>query len=212
MKICFARHGESQANLLREISNRGLSHGLTSQGRAQAAALAQRLEGRPIARLYSSPLLRAVETGVIVANHLAVDYEVTDALREYDCGLIEGRADGDAWQAWQTLWDAWTLRREWDRRLEGGESFNDLRARFVPFVDGLVKQYGGSPAEVLCVAHGGVYWMMLPLVLQNVDTAFIAARGFDYTTCVVAELRPEGLVCVEWNGQAVAAASRSAAP
>jgi len=27
MRITFTRHGESQANLLREISNRGLRHG-----------------------------------------------------------------------------------------------------------------------------------------------------------------------------------------
>lgn len=51
--------------------------------------------------------------------------------------------------------------------------------------------------------HGGVYWMMLPLVLPNVDHALIAKHGFDYTVCVVAEVRPEGLVCVEWNGHAV---------
>jgi len=91
MRIYFARHGESQANLLHEISNRGLRHGLTRKGREQAVALAQRLQHRPIAHIYSSPVLRAIETSVILANRLEVDYEITDALREYDCGILEGR-------------------------------------------------------------------------------------------------------------------------
>ena len=38
MRILFARHGESQANRLHEISNRGLRHGLTKAGRWQAQA------------------------------------------------------------------------------------------------------------------------------------------------------------------------------
>ena len=92
MRIYFARHGESQANLLHEISNRGLRHGLTRKGREQAEGLARRLQGIPIATIYSSPVLRAIETSVILAHRLDVDYEVTEALREYDCGILEGRS------------------------------------------------------------------------------------------------------------------------
>ncbi len=205
MRIYFTRHGESQANLLHEISNRGLRHGLTRQGREQAEALARRLKGRPIARVYASPVLRAIETGILLAHRLDVEYEITDALREYDCGMFEGRSDEAAWQGWQTLFDAWVLHHRWEQRLEGGESFYDIRARFEPFIEGLVRQYGESDAEVVCVAHGGLYWMMLPLVLKNVDAALIAQYGLDYTTCIVAEAYPAGLFCVEWNGRPVAA-------
>jgi probable phosphoglycerate mutase len=204
MRIYFARHGESQANVLHEVSNRGLRHPLTRTGRAQAAALAARLQGLPIRRIYSSPVLRAIETSVILANQLNVDYEVVEALREYDCGVIEGRSDEAAWQQWRVLYEAWATHKQWERRIEGGESFYDLRNRFMPFIESLVRQYGNSEAEVLCVSHGGVYGMMLPLVLKNVDQALIGKHGFGHTACVVAELRPAGLVCVEWNGQSVA--------
>ena len=207
MRIYFTRHGESQANLLHEISNRGLRHGLTLKGREQAAMLAERLQGTPITRVFSSPVLRAIETSVILANRFAVEYEVTDALREYDCGILEGRSDERAWQGWQELFDAWTGHHEWDRRLEGGESFHDIRRRFEPFIKGLVKQYGETSANVVCVAHGGVYALMLPVVLKNVDTALVSRYGLDYTTCIVAEWRPTGLFCVEWNGQVFEALS-----
>jgi|WetSurMetagenome_2_1015567.scaffolds.fasta_scaffold283996_2 2,3-bisphosphoglycerate-dependent phosphoglycerate mutase len=200
MRITFARHGESQANILRQISNRGLVHPLTFRGREQAAALADKLQDRAITRIYTSPLLRAIETSVIVAERLGVDYEVTDALREFDCGIAEGRADEAAWQMWHEVFDAWTIHRRWEQRIEGGESFYDVRDRFVPFVEGLVAQYGDSDANLLCVAHGGVLWMMLPLVLPNVDNDLMSKYRIDHTTCIVAELNPDGLCCVEWDG------------
>lgn len=199
MRIYFTRHGESQANVLRQIANRGLTHPLTPRGREQATTLADKLRERAITRIYSSPLLRAIETSVIVANRLGVAYEVTDALREFDCGCAEGRADAEAWGLWQSAVDHWLRDRRWEWRIPGGESFDDLRDRFVPFVENLVAQYGATDADLLCVAHGGLYWMMLPLVLVNVDKTLMAQRGFGHGMRVVAELGRDGLRCVEWD-------------
>ena len=204
MRIYFTRHGESQANVLREVSNRGLRHGLTRKGRAQAFALAHRLRDLPLARVYSSPLLRAIETSVIVANQLNLDYEVVDALREYDSGITEGRSDQAAWEMKRELTEAWVVHKRWEQRIEDGESFYDIRDRFVPFVDGLVSQYGGTDAGIVCLSHGGVYVMMLPLVMRNIDRELLLKRGVGYTAYIVLELRPEGLVCVEWDGQVLA--------
>ena len=144
MNIYFSRHGESQANILHQISNRGLSTA-DAQGPEQAEALAASCGGG-ITRIYTSPLLRAIETSVIVAKRLGVAYEVTDALREFDCGIAEGRADEAAWQMWHEVYEDWTLHRRWDQRIEDGESFYDVRDRFVPFIEGLVAQYGDTDA------------------------------------------------------------------
>jgi broad specificity phosphatase PhoE len=203
MRIYFTRHGESQANVLHEISNRGLRHGLTRRGREQALALAHRLQGLPIDCVYSSPVLRAVETTVIVANQLQLEYEVVDALREFDCGIAEGRSDAAALQMLRELTEAWLAHKRWEHRIEGGESFYDIRDRFVPFIDGLVSQYGSTEHAVVCVSHGGVYATMLPLVLKNVDHKLISKLGFDYTACIVSQLRADGLVCVEWSGHVI---------
>jgi len=45
--------------------------------------------------------------------------------------------------------------------------------------------------------------MMLPLVLANVDYDTIAARGLANTSCIVSELGPHGLRCVEWDGMKI---------
>lgn len=96
MKLYFTRHGESEANLLREHSNRGFRHPLTSKGREQAAILAQKLVDVPVPQLFTSPIMRAVQTAEILSGTLGVPYESADALREYDCGILEGRADEEA--------------------------------------------------------------------------------------------------------------------
>jgi broad specificity phosphatase PhoE len=49
MKLYFVRHGQSEANISRVISNRGWVHPLTEKGLQQAHDLAARLaEARPI--------------------------------------------------------------------------------------------------------------------------------------------------------------------
>lgn len=199
-KIIFSRHGESHANILHEISNRGLKHGLTPQGRQQANGLATQLLGQSITRIYSSPVLRAIETSVIVANRLSLDYEVTEALREIDHGILEGRSDETAWKMMKQLSDDWLLSQRWEQRIEGGENFHEVQKRFVSFIEGLVHQCRDTNETILCVAHGGLYTMTLPSVVVNINRDLIARYGIDYTTCIVTEQRAEGLVCFDWNG------------
>ena len=125
---------------MRIISNRGLQHGLTLTGRSQAHELAVRLDGQAINRIYTSPVLRAIETCIILADHLKIDYEVVAALREVDCGVMEGRSDEATWEQWHVLYDAWQEHQLLDERYEEGESYYDVKTRFFTFVDGLIKQ------------------------------------------------------------------------
>jgi broad specificity phosphatase PhoE len=200
MKLYFVRHGESEANLLWEFSNRGLKHGLTDKGREQAKSLAQTLNGITIVKMFSSPLLRAVQTAQILSRELGVPYEITDALREYDCGILEGRSDEASWQIYSDVLNEWLYHSRWEKRIEGGESFLDIKGRFVPFIESLVREYRGFPDGIVLVGHGGTYRCMLPLVLINVDFRFTLEHHITNTGYVVAELRPKGLVCLEWCG------------
>ena len=200
MRIHFTRHGESEANLLREHSNRGCRHPLTAKGREQATILARSLEGVSVTRLFTSPIMRAVQTAEILSDALGAPFEITDALREYDCGILEGQADEVAWQLHCAVFDAWVHHGDWERRIEGGESFVEIRDRFVPFVEKVVEEYRDSLATIVLVGHGGLYRCMLPLVLVNADSDFVLNRPLSYTASVVAEAKPEGLTWVEWEG------------
>lgn len=199
MRLYFVRHGESEANVLRIISNRGLRHGLTEKGRAQAEALAGCLAEFPIVSLFSSPVPRAVETAEIVAERLGLPYQIADALREYDRGVLEGRSDEEAWRLHREIAQDWQLRGNHQRRPTCGESFFDIRDRFVPFIEQLTRHDAHAIGDVALISHGGILRLMLPLVLTNVDAAFAERNGIGHTDCIIAERAPGGLRCVRWG-------------
>ena len=196
MKLYFIRHGESEANILQEISNRGEKHPLTDRGIAQAENLAGHLAGIRLAKIYTSPLLRARQTAQILGDALNIPIEITDALREYDCGLLEGRADPAAWALFWQAYNAW-MAGELNMRLRGGESFTDMQARFVPFIEELTSSDRG---DILLVSHGGLYRLMLPLVLTNVDHDWAHDHPIGNTAYILAENRGDEFVCLNWCG------------
>jgi probable phosphoglycerate mutase len=199
MRLYFVRHGESEANTLGMFSNRGYKYGLTENGKAQAMRLAQNLKNTAISRMFSSPLRRAVETAEILSKTLGVTYKVTDALREYDCGVLEEQAYSEAnWAIYNEVLSAWVSHGQWDRSIEGGESFRDMKERFAPFVERLSRTYQHNPENLLLVGHGGLYRCMLPPVFVNIDFQFALAHPISNTAYIVAELRPEGLRCLRW--------------
>jgi broad specificity phosphatase PhoE len=198
MRIFFARHGESEANLLRVFSNHSARHPLTARGVAQVEELAEQLADVQFAGIFCSPLLRATQTAALLAEKLGCSYSVTHALVEYDVGILEGRSDPEAWDLYSSVREAWLVEQQWHARIEGGESLADIKNRFVPFIEHLVEQYYSTDASLLLVGHGGTFSCMLPLVLANVDHAFVLDHPFGNCACVVAERHGNQLVCLRW--------------
>lgn len=199
MKLYFARHGESEANVLHVISNRGYQHGLTARGREQAARLAGLLEDAEISSIFTSPLMRAVQTTEIIADKLGLAYTITDALREYDCGILEGKSNEESWRQHGDIADAWVVHKNWAYKADDGESFFDIRDRFVPFIERFTYDASYAGKNILLVGHGGTFRMMLPLIFTNVDTALVEAHPLNHTTCIIAEHRATGFQCLQWG-------------
>lgn len=201
MILYFVRHGESEANVARQFSNQNNEiHPLTAKGIAQAQALAEKLRSVPFVEVYASPMLRARQTAEIVNAPHGLPIQITTALREHDAGDLEGRMDPDAWDAYTRLFETWLVTRDLDARMPNGESFNEMRARFVPFLGNVVNKYENTDANILFVGHAGIYHSMLPLVLANVGYTFAYGRILENTGMVVAAQQADGLVCSEWNG------------
>ena len=206
MRILFARHGESEANVQQIISNRDLPHKLTGVGVAQASALAARLVNENVKTIVASPILRAQETAAIVAERLGVSVTTSSALREFDCGMMEGRGDDAAWVAHQAVTQAWDEAQTYDQRiLPDGESFNDMKARFVPFVSELAIQNANRSGAILLISHGALLHQMLPLALSNVDRIFTQQHPLGNCDLVIAHPQNEQLVCTDWAGKAFTA-------
>ena len=199
MKLYFVRHGESEANTLRVISNRESPFGLTALGKQQAIILADRLKDIPITAIFSSPILRARETAEILAQSFHLPYQITKALREYDCGILEDKSDEDSWKLHHEIAEDWTLHHNHLRKPEGGESYLEIKKRFLPFIESFTQNGLHAEAHILLVSHGGLLQLMLPEILTNIDHAFVRSHGIRHTQCIIAEQRPVGLVCPQWG-------------
>lgn len=204
MKLYFVRHGESVANLLREFSNTGIKHPLTETGTQQAQRLATQLSDIPFARIFSSPVLRAMQTAQIIAERRAMEVEVTEALREWNVGIYEGTTDPKGWELHGSVQADWFFHHKPESKMPGGENLIEITNRFVPFLDGLVQQYKDTDRNILCVSHGGLYIAMLPVIFRNIDHAFARERGVAHTSPTIAELDHDGLHCTSWCGISIA--------
>ncbi|HEV8063210.1 MAG TPA: histidine phosphatase family protein, partial [Acidimicrobiales bacterium] len=101
-RVAIVRHGEAASNVEDTVAGHNSCRGLTEHGRQQVGALANRLERSgelaEAAALYSSILVRAVQTAEILApalGNLAV---------EQRCSLCErhvGEADGMTWRQYE---------------------------------------------------------------------------------------------------------------
>ena len=85
--LYIIRHGQTEGNVRHVLLSRS-DQSLTETGIRQAEEAALRLKGIRFARVYSSPLKRALETAGIVAPGLPVT--VDERLIEMDYGPYEG--------------------------------------------------------------------------------------------------------------------------
>lgn len=200
MRLYFARHGESTANLLHVFSNRQADHLLTEKGRRQVRSLAGKLIGQSIHLAYSSPVPRAVESAEIIAEELQISYTIAEALREFDVGELEGRSDASAWQQFSDLIGQWLKQGCLTEKIRGGESYQEIKQRFTPFIQQLITTCGNPDQNILLISHGGLLRIMLPEIIQNIDHEFTGSHPLGNTDLVTTELVGEALICREWAG------------
>jgi probable phosphoglycerate mutase len=172
--LILVRHGQSDANAAGLVVGRSDSP-LTDLGREQAravgAALARQAStaGRPIARVVTSPLGRAVETGELIAAALTAGSDggaplvETDArLTELDFGTLDLRPVGGPDAA---LWAAW--RKDSSYRPPGGETLEELAVRADAILTDLVPLYATRAAgeDAVLVSHVSPIKAMIASVL-----------------------------------------------
>ena len=157
-RLFLARHGETdyETDL---VTDHGGS--LSATGRVQARDLGERLLGERIARVWSSPLSRAVQTAEIAAAVLGVDVVVREDLREYGVGALAG-TDADESAALGPVFSAWVAGDD-AARIPGGEGVAEIAGRVSGVLDEVRDQHRGE--GVLVVGHGGAIMVVVPELL-----------------------------------------------
>ena len=91
VRVYLVRHGESTWNVEGRVQGQTSHVPLTRLGVTQARDVAARLATVPVQRLYTSDLVRAVQTAEHVSEAIGVDARPDVRLRERSYGLLEGR-------------------------------------------------------------------------------------------------------------------------
>src|SRR5260221_158608 len=119
------RHGE-HGLLGRVLAGRMPGVGMTERGRAEIAAVAERLAKEKVAAIYASPLQRTRESAEIVAERLRLPIAFRDDLIELDFGEWTG-ATFDSIRA-DPRWQAWSKQRS-PSHIPGGDSLRAVQQR-----------------------------------------------------------------------------------
>jgi broad specificity phosphatase PhoE len=146
----LVRHGQVD-NPQKIVYGRQRGWRLSDRGRQEAEAVARHLGGRPIARVYTSPLERAVQTATVIAGTCGGEVEPRDDLVE---ALLCAPWEGLPWREVKR-----NRSREWARYLfrplEVCEVPEDLRALAARMETALRAIAAAHPEQqVVAVSHG----------------------------------------------------------
>ncbi|SFK74330.1 probable phosphoglycerate mutase [Paenibacillus sp. 1_12] len=148
--ISLIRHGETDVN--REPIFQGqMNNPLAIEGTRQAVLLAARLSHLKFDVLYSSDLLRAVQTAAILGKPHDKEIRTSSQLREINRGDWTGMSYKACAAADPAGWKASRINPEF--RSPGGESFVDLHKRIVAEIDRIARLHPGM--HIMIVTHGG---------------------------------------------------------
>lgn len=206
-KLVLVRHGQTDWNA------QGLLQGnaevpLDETGRGQARALGQAIAGKRVDAVYSSPLSRAYETALAIAEARGLAVGRRAELREIGVGIYTGlrpdRIPAEIRTAWSANPDfalpsgvpaaAGSPDRAYteDQRFEG-ESLNMVLERSWPALRDLARLHCAQ--TVVVVTHGGVIQIALARASGLAVTRY---RAFNVANAsqTVLEFRSDGSVAV----------------
>ena len=167
MRLFMVRHGQSTANLAKTYAGQSDAP-LTEQGRQEAMQIRPILENIPFDKVYSSDLIRAIDTQKLaLPGKEGIRLPV---LREIDVGSVEGMYIPQV-QAEHGE----KFRQGLAYACFGGESTQDTRDRASAFLRLLEE----DPCEnVIAFSHNGYISSLLEVVLKTpVDRAAVRSAN-----------------------------------
>jgi alpha-ribazole phosphatase len=182
-RVYLMRHGEV-ANGGEKRYNGHIDVDITGNGVQQMHRLAGLLEGKNIAAVYSSDLIRSAKGADIISRRVGTSYTPLRALRERSVGAWEGLTAEEIRTRFPEEYPRWRADLL-NYRPPGGECLLDVRNRILPVYRKLVSSH--PEQEIALLLHGGVNRVILAdalgldmLNLFRVDQDYGALNIIDY--------------------------------
>lgn len=151
MNIYLIRHGRQSSTLC------NVNVELAKEGIRQAELLGKRLSGYGIDALYSSHLIRAVQTAEIVNSYLGLEHQIRENIQEISFGELEGKSEEYINEHFNDFKIEQMELKE-DIPYPGGENGRQVYARAIVTIDEIIKK---GKKEVAVITHGGVIRALL---------------------------------------------------
>lgn len=189
MKIYFIRHGQSVANLTKTHS--GWSQApLSEQGKEDARRAGRVLSGIKFDKVYSSDLVRAMETCEIALG--GAEYEKLELLREINVGYLAGRSVEECREEYGE--EYLENRKNYEFKKYGGESYEEFLARTKAFLE-MAKTSGYECIAAFC--HGGFINNLVDIITgTRTDRALFPCHNCSVT---VLEYKNDSWELLLWN-------------
>jgi probable phosphoglycerate mutase len=193
-RILLVRHGQSEGNAERRFGGHTPTP-LSRLGRAQAEATARALAEEQVTAIYSSDLLRAIETAEPLSRAAGLEINRTEAFRERGVGRMEGLTFEEAAERFPEEYAA-LVRRDFDHVLLGGESYRQLLDRAAAELDRAVLRHRGGTLAVF--SHTGTICILALHLMGALDAADLRPVWIASSNCGITrfELQHGGLVRV----------------
>jgi broad specificity phosphatase PhoE len=149
IRILIVRHGETDFNLAHRFQGR-IDRPLNEEGKSQVQALALALKDEFLTAIYSSPLIRAMETAKsIKAFHPSTPLFKEEGLTEMDLGEFDGMQANDWGSHHQEFYKTWRTTPS-HLKMPGGESLAEVQIRAIDTLERITKPYPPGSTLLLC--------------------------------------------------------------
>ena len=194
-RVLLVRHGQSQGNAEGRFGGHSPTP-LSGLGHRQAEATALALAGERVTAVYSSDLLRAVQTAEPLARATGLEITQTSALRERSVGLLEGLTFEEAAAAHPDEYAA-LLRRDFEHVLAGGESYRQLLDRAAAELDRALELHRGG--TVALFSHTGTICILALHLMGALDAPHLKPVWLSSSNCGVTRFSIEhgGLIRIK---------------
>ena len=178
MKITLVRHGQTEANYEKIIQ--GLENiPLNDTGRRQCKKLREKLADKHFDVCYMSPLLRTVETAIILIGE-RVETIPDKRIVDRNMGDLEGKEN--------TLYDA---HKYWDYDINctdnNVEGVKEIFDRCRDFLNYIIEKHNGK--DILIVSHSAPIRAMRHLLLNTELKGNLLDKRFENCYCEEFEVK-----------------------
>ena len=177
MNIYLIRHGRQNSRLCNIDVN------LSEEGLQQSALMGKRLAAKTIEAVYSSHLIRAVETAKEANRYWNAEHIIRQELREISFGEMEGLADEEI-EARFKEFKKEQEQMELDLPYPGGECAGEVIRRAMPVFEEIAAS---GCQNVAVVTHGGLIRIVITALL-HMDPKYYRLLGNSLENCSITEI------------------------